>query len=274
MQRPHLPTAEQRAQARRLYGADPVGYEDGRPDYPGRVFDVLATRCGLRSAASVLEIGPGTGRVTRRLTAMGARVTAVEPDHALAAYLRDSAGTDVEVREETFEEVFVPDGGFDLVVAAMSFHWIDQDLGLRKVGRVVRPGGWVALWWTLFGDPSRPDPFGEATHHLIETARPTAEDGTRVPFELDAAGWRYALADGAGLVDIDAEVIRWTARLDLPQVRALYSSMIAVRRRPPQERERLLDELISRAATDFGGTVERPFVTAIYTGRRPDTASN
>ena len=274
MQRPLLPTAEQRSQSRRLYGADPVGYEEGRPDYPERVFDVLATRCGLRSAASVLEIGPGTGRVTRRLTAMGAKVTEVEPDHALAAYLRDLAGTDVEVREETFEEVSVPDGGFDLVVAAMSFHWVDQDIGLRKLGRVVRPGGWVALWWTLFGDPSRPDPFGEATHGLIETARPTAEDDTRVPFELDAAGWRYALAYGAGLVDIDVEAIRWTARLDLPHVRALYSTMIAVRRRPPRERERLLDELVSRAATDFGGTVERPFVTAMYTGRRPDTVSN
>jgi SAM-dependent methyltransferase len=274
MQRPHLPTAEQRAQARRLYGADPVGYEEGRPDYPERVFDVLSRRCGLRSAASVLEIGAGTGRVTRRLTAMGAKVTAVEPDRALAAYLRDWAGTDVEVREETFEEVSVPDGAFDLVVAAMSFHWLDQDIGLRKLGQVVRPGGWVALWWTLFGDPSRPDPFGEATRDLIETAWPAAEDGTRGPFELDAAGWRHALADVAGLVDIDAEAIPWTARLDLRQVRALYSSMITVRRRPPPEREGLLDELVSRAATDFGGTVERPFVTALYTGRRPDAVSN
>jgi SAM-dependent methyltransferase len=274
MHRPDLPTAEQRAQARRLYGADPVGYEVGRPDYPERVFDVLATRCGLHSAACVLEIGPGTGRVTRRLTGMGAKVTAVEPDHALAAYLRELADTAVDVREETFEEVSVPDGGFDLVVAAMSFHWIDQDIGLRKLGRVVRPGGWVALWWTRFGDLSRPDPFGEATRDLIETARTSAEDAARVPFELDAVGWRCALGDGAGLVDIDVEVIRWTARLDLPQVRALYSSMIDVRRRAPRERERLLDELVSRAARDFGGTVERPFVTALYTGRRPDTVSN
>ena len=75
-------------------------------------------------------------------------------------------------------------------------------------------------------------------------------------------------------MDIDAEVIRWTARLELPQVRAFYSPMIAVRRRPRRERERLLDELVSQAATDFGGTVERPFVTALYTGRRPDTVSN
>ena len=237
---PKLPNPEQRADARRLYGADPVGYEGGRPDYPERVFDLLVERCGLRSGASVLEIGPGTGTVTRRLQHSGAQVTALEPDRALAEYLRNRGGPALEVRQQTFEDSRISDAQFDLVVAAMSFHWVDQAIGLPKLGRVVRPGGWVALWWTLFGDPSRPDPFADATRHLIESPRQTAEVDKRVPFELDVDGWHDALTDGAGLVDAEAEIMPWVVRLDLPHLRALYSSMIAVRRRPTRERERIL----------------------------------
>lgn len=274
MQGPRLPKADQRLEARRVYGTDPNGYESGRPDYPERVFDLLTTRCGLRPNVAVVEIGPGTGRVTRRLTAMGAKVTAVEPDRALAAYLREQlAGTGAEVFEDTFEAVRLPEDHFDLAVAAMSFHWVDQDIGLPKLTRIVRPGGWAALWWTLFRDPSRPDPFSEATRDLIDTSAPSGQPDT-VPFEIDVAGWIYALTERAGLEDVDAEVIHWTVRLDPEQVREFYASTIAVRRRPPQERARLLNELTVRARAEFGGTVERPFVTALYTGRRGNPISN
>jgi hypothetical protein len=66
------------------------------------------------------------------------------------------------------------------------------------------------------------------------------------------------------------ELIRWTIRLDRDAVRALYASMIGVRRLPPDERRSLLDAIARIAAQDFGCVVERPFVTAIYTARRPD----
>ena len=56
-----------RQQARTIYGRDAQGYDTGRPDYPAEVYEILAARCGLRAGASVVEIGPGTGLVTRRL---------------------------------------------------------------------------------------------------------------------------------------------------------------------------------------------------------------
>jgi len=93
-----LPGAGQRLEARRLYGADPVGYDEGRPGYPQCVYDLLSTRCGPGPGTAVLEIGPGTGRVTEPLTARGATVVAVEPDAALADYLRARmAGTDTQI---------------------------------------------------------------------------------------------------------------------------------------------------------------------------------
>lgn len=265
MKRHALPDADLRAEARHLYGADPAGYEAGRPDYPERVYEVLATRCGVRPGASVLEIGPGTGRVTRRLTALGATVVAVEPDRALVAHLREHAAVSgTQVIGGSFEDVELPENRFDAVVAAMSFHWVDQDIGLPKLHRVVRADGSVALWWTVFGDPSTRDPFDEATRHLTEELVPDHH----VPFELDVASWTRDLTSAAGLVDVSAELIPWTARFELEQLRAFYGSMIAVRRLSNREREALLGELASIAKAEFGSVVERPFVTALYTGRR------
>lgn len=269
---PRLPDSEARETARHIYGADPNGYDRGRPDYPDAVFDLLHTRCGLGPEAEVLEIGPGTGRVTSRLVNAGAWVTAVEPDPALAAHLAQvSDPRRVAVVGETFEAADLPEPGFDMVVSAMAWHWVDQSVGLPKLGRVLRPGGWAALWWTMFADPTRPDPFRDATAHLVP--RPSSRpDDTRPPFELDAVGWSTAFVDGAGLTDVIAERTPWTARLDAAAIRALYASTIAIRRLPDAERDRVLDELERIARIDFGDTVERPMVTGFYAARRPSSS--
>ncbi len=252
-----------------MFGADPQRYEDGRPDYPDRVYQVLAERCGLRPAIRILEIGPGTGLVTRRLLAAGASVIAVEPDPGLAGYL---AGThpDVEVVASTLEEAALPAGAFDLSVAATSLHWVDQQIGLTKIGASVKPGGWVAVWWTLFRDPGRPDPFAEAVEGILgPSTRGVFDEPGRPPFQLDAKHRLRDLDRWAGLRDLESEQFRSLSVLSAGQARALYASMATVLRRPVGEQHRLLDAIEELVNRRFGGEAERQFVTAIYTGRRP-----
>jgi SAM-dependent methyltransferase len=266
MGQPALPNSERRAQARVVYGADPVGYEAGRPEYPERVYEILAERCGLRAGTTVLEIGPGTGRATRRLLAAGARVTAVEPDPALAAFVRDTLPT-VTVLEAPFEDADVGADRFDLAVSAMAFHWVDQERGLPKLGRALRPGGWAALWWTRFGDTSRADPFGDAVAEVLDTNSKDAPDG--VPFEIDVAAWEAVLREHAGLTDARGELVAWEARMNAQQARAFYASTIALLARAEPERTRLLNRIEEIAKHPFGDSVVRPFVTAMYTARHP-----
>ena len=275
--------------ARQVYGTDPAQYDAGRPDYPDRVYEILLERCGLGPGARVLEIGPGTGIATRHLLAAGAEVVAVEPDSSLAGYLLETnAGRPLQVMPSTFEAAELHDEDFDLVTAATSFHWVDPITGLTEVGRVVRPGGWVALWWTIFGDVSRPDPFREATQPLIHTATsvnspapkpapPSPAQSAASPqkverrpmFELDLDQRQQDLRAQAGLENVEGELIRWTGRMTPSQVRGLYGSMILILRLDPRVREPLLDRLEEIAEEDFGGAVERPFITSIFTGRKP-----
>ena len=141
------PVGLDRAEGRRLYGRDPSGYDAGRPDYPSGLYDVLEDRCRARADARVLEIGPGTGRVTRRLLALGAKVTAVEPNADIASWLADRlTSPDLQVIVAPFEDAGLPTASFDLAVAATSFHWVQPDPGLVELRRVLRPGAWLALW--------------------------------------------------------------------------------------------------------------------------------
>ena len=91
-----------RVEGRRLFGLDPAGYRAGRPDYPEAIYETLRGRCGLGPGTQVLEIGPGTGALTRLLAPRAKQVIAVELDRALAASLQ---GSSVEVICEDILEV-------------------------------------------------------------------------------------------------------------------------------------------------------------------------
>jgi SAM-dependent methyltransferase len=253
-----------RKAARHTYGADAARYRDGRPDYPPRLYEVLRSRCGLGTGSRVLEIGPGSGLVTEHLVAAGACVVAVEPDPGFAELLGRTM-PQVQVVEAPFEEADVG-SGFDAVAAATSFHWLDPSVALPKLGQVLRPGGWGAIWWTVFSDPYRDDPLLAEAGAALGYEPGNQRGGTA--FQLDTAARCDDLRQRAGLVDVAAELIPWDQPMNADHVRALFSSMIAVRQLPDDERTRALDTVANLVDDRFGGVVTRRHLTALYTGQK------
>ncbi len=144
----------------------------------GRDIPTVSTNSckGLRSrrGGQVLEIGPGTGQATGRLLDYGATVTAVELGPEMAAALEAKfGGRDLSVLVGAFEEAPLDPESFDLIVAATSFHWVPPETGLPLCADLLRPGGWLALWWTYYGDPDRPDPFRDALEPIFEELAPS-----------------------------------------------------------------------------------------------------
>lgn len=191
-----MPTPRIDRQAgRRAFGLDPAGYHSSRPDYPAWVYETLCSRCGLTRGAATFEIGAGTGIATRRLLVLGAEpMVAIEPDARLANFLQsNNPDSALKVIVCTFEDAVLENFTFDLGVCATAFHWIEEDAALAKIARLLRPGGWWAAFWNVFGDHSRPDPFHLATKEMLgEPSSPSA--GERgVPFGLDAEARLAAL---------------------------------------------------------------------------------
>jgi SAM-dependent methyltransferase len=121
-------------------------YERVRPSYPAALIDGAIARAGIGREETVVEIGCGTGKLTRDLVARGLRVEAVEPDPALIAVAR-RIGPEGSVRFHAarFEDAELPEAGFPAAFAATSFHWVDPSVGWHKVASLLRPGGIFAL---------------------------------------------------------------------------------------------------------------------------------
>ena len=260
---------DQQRAGRTLFGLDAAAYAAGRPGYPTAIFDILAERCGLRPGTATLEIGPGTGQATAELLRRGARpLVAIEPDPGLADWLTHqwpAETTALTVVANTFEDAELSRGTFDLAVAATSFHWLDQPTALRKVGLLLRPGGWWAMWANIHGDALGDDPFHNATWRLLDGPDAAPPE---MPFALQTHRRLADLAETGAFDQIDFELLRWTHSLDATGIAALYRTFSLMIRRPLAEREELIQQLVLVVEDEFGGVVHRPMLTPVYIARR------
>jgi SAM-dependent methyltransferase len=259
-----------RDEGRHVFGKAAAVYTTARPDYPDRVYDILRDRCQLGPTSRVVEIGAGSGQATKRLLEVGAHVVAVEPSEALAGQLRAelTMAQRLEVVVSAFEDVDLAPSSFDLVTAATAFHWLDPEQAFPKIASILRPGGWLAVWWNVFGDPDRPDPFHDATEPLLRDLAPSPSAGAGgLPYALDVAA-RAAELESHGFQDVEHEAERWTLRLDATQTRRLYETYSNIARLPDSQKEMILAEIERIIDAEFGGRVERQMVTPVYTGHR------
>lgn len=122
-------------------------YDRYRPAYPDALIDHACEVAGLAPGSRVLEIGCGTGQLTRSLLARGLRVTALEPGERLIRRARgqlDGAG-DVQFLNRRLEDAPVPSAHYRAAFSASAIHWVDPDVSWRKLADALVDGGTLAL---------------------------------------------------------------------------------------------------------------------------------
>lgn len=250
------------------FDADVAGYEAARPGYPDALFDLLGARCGLGAGVRVLELGPGAGQATVPLLDRGATVVAVEPGVAMAARLRERVGgRSCTVVEAEFEHADL-DGPFDLAVAATSFHWIDPAISFEKLANLVRPGGWLALWWNVFRDTDADDSaFAEGLSRIVARFQ-TAQRQASPTYALDAVLRRRDIEAGGWFDLVDEISFHWPYVHDAASLRALFASFSDWSTLPVPDRTRALDDVAALVDRRDDGTITRRYVTKLYVARR------
>lgn len=122
-------------------------YEKARPEYPAEAIDWLVPA----DAKTVLDLGAGTGKLTRALASRGLEVFAVDPSPKMLDQLREAVpGATVSVG--TAEDIPLADASVDAILVGQAWHWVDQEAALPSVARVLRPGGTLGLIWNLRDD--------------------------------------------------------------------------------------------------------------------------
>jgi SAM-dependent methyltransferase len=129
------------------FGGAAALYERYRPGPPVQAVDwVLPEPVG-----TVVDLGAGTGALTRLLIGRADEVVAVEPDDRMRAVLAEAVPGARAVAGRG-EAIPLPDGSVDAVLASSSWHWMDTVPTLQEIARVLMPGATVSAMW------SGPDP--------------------------------------------------------------------------------------------------------------------
>ena len=173
-------------QAAKGFAAQADAYERGRPDHSGESVALLARELGFGSGSRVVDLGAGTGKLTRQLVMTGADVVAVEPIPEMRAHL-EAALPQVEAMGGTAEDLPLAIHSVDAVLVAQAFHWFDALRAASEIRRVLRPGGGLGLIWQARDSAV---PWVARLDEIIDAA----DDGHprfrtsewRMPFELTA----------------------------------------------------------------------------------------
>ncbi|MEU7585951.1 class I SAM-dependent methyltransferase [Micromonospora sp. NPDC049230] len=130
------------------FGAAASDYDRFRPRYPEKAVGWALD--GL-SNARVVDLGAGTGILTRAVRALGHQVVPVEPDPGMRAQLaRSTPGT--TALAGSAEAVPLPDAAADAVLVGTAYHWFDREPAHAEIARVLRPGGTFAPIWNIRDD--------------------------------------------------------------------------------------------------------------------------
>jgi len=145
--------ADERARReRRRAGFDRVAerYDATRVGYPDALVDEMLATAGVGPGDPVLEVGCGTGQLTRQLADRGMALTAIDLGPAMVAVARKRLDDrHVHWWVGPFEEFDAGGETFALVVSATAFHWIDPAVALPRAADLLRRGGWLAVMSTF-----------------------------------------------------------------------------------------------------------------------------
>ena len=243
---------------RRLtFGAHADAYERARPAWPEEAARWLVPE----DAELVVELGAGTGKLTRAVAALAVRVVAVEPDPRMLAVLR---GLGLEGTEGSAEAIPFDTGVADAVVGGSSFHWFELEPALLEIHRVLNPGGRLAFGWN-HRDDRHPTiaRMGEAVYDAQARTRGPRWRNRDWAADVTASGFfrdvEYALF----------EHVHELPREALDDHLMSYSGVAALaddeRRRVSAEVAEILDADLS---VSDAGTLRLPFVVSAYRATR------
>ncbi|HEY8807505.1 MAG TPA: methyltransferase domain-containing protein [Candidatus Limnocylindria bacterium] len=257
-----MPTEPLHEYVSRGFGATTDLYEKVRPEYPEAAVAILVRELGISRGRVVVDVGAGTGKLTRMLVRTGATVIAVEPLAEMRERLAEGVPLAVAF-DGTAERMALRDGSAHAITVAQAFHWFDGDRALAELHRVLAPGGLLGLIWNV---RDRRTPWVAAFDALVDAVDPDRPDH-------QTGKWRAAFERTPLFGPLQQRDIQYEQTLTPAEITDRAATVSSIASLDEAERERVLDRFRELAAThpDIRGqqTVTLPYLTKVYwTARR------
>jgi SAM-dependent methyltransferase len=246
-----------RDEAARGFQRGAAAYERGRPGYPRDAVQWLWRELGLGPERTVLDVGAGTGKLTRELVPSGATVIAVEPVTAMRSVL-EQVVPEARALPGTAEALPVQDESIDAIVVAQAFHWFDVPAAAAEFHRVLRPGGRFGLIWNR----RRMDQsIHRAVQEIIEPHR--HESPKHYTGEWQAPLTASGLFEAVGEIEVPSEQV-----LDAEAFVDRFSSISFIAALPDSERASVVGRLQAVAAAAGEQPLRLAYTTEAYAYQR------
>jgi SAM-dependent methyltransferase len=249
---------------RLLFDSRARDYDVARPGYPLALIRALLERARLPEGGRVLEIGCGTGQLTKLLAHENLTVTAVELGRNLSrvAAERLRAYPRITVVHADFEQWEPEPCTYDLVASAQAFHWIRPEVGYPKARRALGDCGLLALIWNLH--PGGDSSLHRALDEVYRTLAPQMGQGTGRESLVQRVRRTTDEMNASGLFE-EPDVLRfpwaisYSTKAYLRLLRT-FSDHLAL---PASVLNGLL-EGVRRTIDDHGGQIDRPIVSTLF----------
>ncbi|MEN3306601.1 MAG: hypothetical protein V7603_2803 [Micromonosporaceae bacterium] len=235
-------------------------YDARRPHYPEPAVAWALGGTPLR----VVDLGAGTGILTRALLRLGHRVTAVEPDDAMRSRLLATTPVD-QALAGSAEAIPLPDGSVDAVTAGQAYHWFNRERAHPEIARVLRPGGVFVPVWNI-RDESVPW-VARLSEIADEVRSPAGDDWLDGEFEAPMDDRSYGPLFGPLFGTVERRVFRHSVPMTADRLVALMSTRSYYLTASPQQRA-TTERAIRQLAAELPETFELPYVTATCRARR------
>lgn len=229
-------------------------YEKMRPGYEKALYEKIFEYCPLTDRSKALEIGIGGGQATKPVLETGCRVTAVERgEHFTDICSRKfSSYPHFTCVNSRFEDFRAEENSFDLIYAASSFHWIEEESGYKKVYSLLKNGGAFAR----FANHPYKDKENEDLDAAIQNIYARYMPGSKMSpeYTIEMAENRAKIAEKYGFTDIQAHLFTRIRTFSADQYICLlgtYSDHIAIEE---NTRKKFFSE-IEKAIMSFGGQI-------------------
>jgi len=208
-------------------------YEQARPSYPNEVIDLIKSLCNKPDI--IVDIGAGTGKLTRLLGPIGAReIIAIEPVSAMRENLKNIPII-TKIIDGTAEHIPFEDHTIDMIICGQSFHWFANHRTLAEFNRVLKSNGLVVLVWNLADNRGRE--WAEHISEYVNSFKPSEVE------RYKGMEWKKAFDNQNFFSSLQHEQFTHKQRVtrDLTINRVLSMSFVAAL--PAEEQTKLVNEV-------------------------------